>query len=221
MYCKLDRGRRELIDAILVSTPPLSTRDHRFSLSLRDVEDLLAERGVIESFGATRAWCRKFGPGRDRDVRRWQGRLGDIRKLSMSVRALLEAMQSQGTLPQAKRDWVAMNWTWRSRSEASIRTSRSTGARTQARCHGRSPASAAGRSGQYASDRATFPIRTRGSESVACNASIQRHESNSSSRYSIRFKTCPDSRAITSRGSIIDSFESRHTPHRRGRHSFV
>ena len=34
---------------------------HRFSLSFRDVEDLLAERGIIVSFETIRQWCRKFG----------------------------------------------------------------------------------------------------------------------------------------------------------------
>jgi len=36
---------------------------HRFCLSFRDVEDLLAERGVIVSYEAIRRWCQKFGPG--------------------------------------------------------------------------------------------------------------------------------------------------------------
>ena len=35
---------------------------HRFALSFRDVEDLLAERGIIVSYEAIRHWCQKFGP---------------------------------------------------------------------------------------------------------------------------------------------------------------
>ena len=35
---------------------------HRFALSLRDVEDLLAERGVTVSYETIRAWVGKFGP---------------------------------------------------------------------------------------------------------------------------------------------------------------
>ena len=35
---------------------------YRFTLSFRDVEDLLAERGVTVSYEAIRLWCRKFGP---------------------------------------------------------------------------------------------------------------------------------------------------------------
>ena len=51
---------------------------HRFCLSLRDVEDLLAERGVIVSYEAIRSWCAKFGPEYARKARRRQGRLSDI-----------------------------------------------------------------------------------------------------------------------------------------------
>ena len=36
--------------------------DHRFCLSFRDVEDLLAERGIIVSYETIRLWCQKFGP---------------------------------------------------------------------------------------------------------------------------------------------------------------
>ena len=51
---------------------------HRFTLSLRDVEDLLAERGVIVSYETIRCWCFKFGPQYAKSIRRKQGRLGDI-----------------------------------------------------------------------------------------------------------------------------------------------
>ena len=50
---------------------------HRFCLSFRDVEDLLAERGIIVSYETIRIWCRKFGPGYVRTLKRRQGRLGD------------------------------------------------------------------------------------------------------------------------------------------------
>ena len=36
---------------------------HVFSLSLRDVEMILAERGVLVSHETIRRWCRKFGQG--------------------------------------------------------------------------------------------------------------------------------------------------------------
>ncbi len=50
---------------------------YRFCLSLRDVEDLLAERGVIVSYEAIRGWCAKFGPEYARRARRRHGQLGD------------------------------------------------------------------------------------------------------------------------------------------------
>ncbi len=34
---------------------------HRFGLSHRDVEDLLAERGITVSYESVRLWCNKFG----------------------------------------------------------------------------------------------------------------------------------------------------------------
>jgi putative transposase len=33
----------------------------RFSLSLRDVEELLLERGVVVTYETIRCWCDKFG----------------------------------------------------------------------------------------------------------------------------------------------------------------
>ncbi len=51
---------------------------HRFTLSFRDVEDLLAERGISVFYEAIRYWCLKFGPAYARNLRRKQGRLGDI-----------------------------------------------------------------------------------------------------------------------------------------------
>ena len=35
---------------------------HRFNLSHRDIEDLLAERRIIVSYEAIRLWCNRFGP---------------------------------------------------------------------------------------------------------------------------------------------------------------
>ena len=50
---------------------------HRFCLSFRDVEDLLAERGVIVSYESNRQWCLKFGPHYAKQLRKRQRRLGD------------------------------------------------------------------------------------------------------------------------------------------------
>ncbi|MDP7692879.1 MAG: IS6 family transposase [Vicinamibacterales bacterium] len=50
---------------------------HRFSLSFRDVEDLLAERGVTVTYEAIRQWCLTFGLDYARRLRRRRGRMGD------------------------------------------------------------------------------------------------------------------------------------------------
>ncbi len=35
---------------------------YRFNLSHRDIEDLLAERGINVTYEAIRSWCNRFGP---------------------------------------------------------------------------------------------------------------------------------------------------------------
>ena len=50
---------------------------HRFCLSFRDVEDLLAERGIIVSYETIRQWCEKFDLDYARKLKRREGRLGD------------------------------------------------------------------------------------------------------------------------------------------------
>jgi transposase-like protein len=55
-----------------LSAPSLSGRHHqhaiwlylRFTLSYRDVEELLAERGLDVSYETVRRWVLKFGPAR-------------------------------------------------------------------------------------------------------------------------------------------------------------
>lgn len=49
----------------------------RFNLSHRDIEDLLAERGVVVSDEAVRLWCNKFGPKYARRLRRRHQGYGD------------------------------------------------------------------------------------------------------------------------------------------------
>ena len=51
---------------------------HRFAMSLRDVEDLLAKRGILVTHERIRQWCRKFGPEYARRLKRREGRLGDV-----------------------------------------------------------------------------------------------------------------------------------------------
>jgi putative transposase len=50
---------------------------HRFCLSFREVEDLLAERGVTVSYESIRQWCLQFGPEYARRLKLRRGRLGD------------------------------------------------------------------------------------------------------------------------------------------------
>ncbi len=50
---------------------------HRFSLSFREVEELLAERGVTVSYEAVRQWCLKFGSTFAKRLRHRRGRPGD------------------------------------------------------------------------------------------------------------------------------------------------
>ena len=50
---------------------------HRFTLSFRDVEDLLAERGIVVTYETIRQWCQKFGLNYAKNLRKKQHRLGD------------------------------------------------------------------------------------------------------------------------------------------------
>jgi putative transposase len=49
----------------------------RFSLSFRDIQEMMLERGVEVSHEAIRLWCLKFGSEYARQLRRRRGRLGD------------------------------------------------------------------------------------------------------------------------------------------------
>ena len=50
---------------------------HRFSLSFRDVEDLLSERSVEVSYETIRRWCLNFGPGYAARSKKRRPQLGD------------------------------------------------------------------------------------------------------------------------------------------------
>ncbi|MGK0172754.1 MAG: putative transposase [Gammaproteobacteria bacterium] len=49
----------------------------RFTLSFRNVEDLLAERGITLSYETVRQWCHTFGPQYARRIKKRQGPRGD------------------------------------------------------------------------------------------------------------------------------------------------
>ncbi len=50
---------------------------HRFNLSSRDIEDLMAERGIAISYESIRLWCIKFGPKYANRLRRRHQGYGD------------------------------------------------------------------------------------------------------------------------------------------------
>jgi putative transposase len=65
---------------------------HGFCLSFRDVEELLAERGVTVSYEVVRQWCLKFGPAFAKKLRYRQGRSGDtwhLNKVCVSIQGKL------------------------------------------------------------------------------------------------------------------------------------
>ena len=50
---------------------------YRFNLSHRDIEDLLAQRGITVSYESIRLWCNKFGPKYARRLKRKHRGYGD------------------------------------------------------------------------------------------------------------------------------------------------
>jgi putative transposase len=50
---------------------------HRFTLSFRDIEEILASRGIVVSYESIRQWCIKLAPGMARKLKKKQGSLGD------------------------------------------------------------------------------------------------------------------------------------------------
>ena len=51
---------------------------HRFTLSFRDIEEMLAIRGIQTSYESIRRWCMKFPQEYGKTLRKRQGKLGDI-----------------------------------------------------------------------------------------------------------------------------------------------
>ena len=49
----------------------------RFSLSFRDVKELLAQRGIVVSYETVRQWCLKFGQTYANELRHRRPRCGD------------------------------------------------------------------------------------------------------------------------------------------------
>ncbi len=90
----------------------------RFTLSYRDVEELLAERGVVLTYETVRQWCRKFGQTYANEIRRCRPRPGDkwhLDEVFISINGqqhyLWRAVDQHGTvldiLVQSRRDRAA------------------------------------------------------------------------------------------------------------------
>ena len=91
---------------------------YRFNLSHRDVEDLLAERGITVSYESIRLWCIKFGALYTRRLKRKHRGYGDIFfidevfvKINGKQHYLWRAVDQDGEVVdvylQAKRDGAA------------------------------------------------------------------------------------------------------------------
>jgi len=90
----------------------------RFALSYRDVEELLAERGVFLTYETVRQWCRRFGQAYANELRRRRPRPGDkwpLDEVFISINGaqhyLWRAVDQDGTvldiLVQSRRDRAA------------------------------------------------------------------------------------------------------------------
>ena len=91
---------------------------HRFNLSHRDIEDLLAERGIIVSYESIRLWCIKFGSEYARRLKRRHQGYGHtfyidevFMKINGKQHYLWRAVDQDGEVVdvylQAKRDGAA------------------------------------------------------------------------------------------------------------------
>jgi len=50
---------------------------HRYSLSFREVEEILAYRGIEVSYETIRQWCQKFGSEFAKKLKKKRGGYGD------------------------------------------------------------------------------------------------------------------------------------------------
>lgn len=89
-------------------------RYFRFNLSHRDIEDLLAQRGITVSYESIRLWCIKFGQRYARWLKRRHQGYGDtffIDEVFVKINGKQHyrwCTVDQESLPQAKR----MLWVW-------------------------------------------------------------------------------------------------------------
>lgn len=87
----------------------------RFSLSFRDVEELLAQRGIVVTYETVRQWCLTFGQSYANELRRRRPRCGDkwhLDEVFLTIRSerhyLWRAVDQDGNvldiLVQSRRD---------------------------------------------------------------------------------------------------------------------
>ncbi len=71
---------------------------YRFSLSYRDVEELLAERGIMVTYETVRQWCLKFGQQYANQLRRRRAQPGDTWHLDVRrfTRCLIPIADGKG-----------------------------------------------------------------------------------------------------------------------------
>ncbi|PCJ35160.1 MAG: IS6 family transposase [Moraxellaceae bacterium] len=77
---------------------------HRFTLSFRDIEEILACRGIVVSYESIRQWCLKFTPAFAKSLKKKQGSLGDewyldevFIKINGKLRYLWRAVDQDGS----------------------------------------------------------------------------------------------------------------------------
>jgi putative transposase len=91
----------------------------RFALRFRDVELMMAQRGVVVSYESIRCWFEKFGRQYPQKIRRQRGRMGEVwhldeayLKINGKCHYLLRAVDQEGQvldiLVQPKRDKAAV-----------------------------------------------------------------------------------------------------------------
>jgi putative transposase len=91
---------------------------YRFSLSYRDVEELMAARGIVVTYETIRQWCQKFGQQYANQLRRRRAQTGDkwhldevFLKINGKLHYLWRADDQQGNvldiLVQSRRNKVA------------------------------------------------------------------------------------------------------------------
>jgi putative transposase len=91
---------------------------YRFSLSYRDVEELMAARGIVVTYETIRQWCQKFGQQYANQLRRRRAQTGDkwhldevFLKINGKLHYLWRAVDQQGNvldiLVQSRRNKAA------------------------------------------------------------------------------------------------------------------